>query len=208
MLNKIYVVENMVPIPNEAFISMHDCDNLLVFVGKMNYEPNIIAVTHFAEHIFPALRQIHPDLTFLIVGAHPTDKVKQLAQLPGISVTGYVEEIEPYLQKATIVVAPMLTGAGVQNKIIQAMSYGCCVVTTPIGAEGLHLQKEEIGVFDDEKSMISGMLNLLKDKELRKQKGAAARQYVINNLSEEIVVNQFWKFISAGETNYRTRNEK
>lgn len=205
MVKDIYVIENMVPIPDESSLSKQDCDNLLVFVGKMNYEPNIIAVTYFAKHIFPTLRQTYHDLTFQIVGAHPTKKVKLLAQSPGISVTGYVEDIKPYLQKATIVVAPMLTGAGVQNKIIQAMSYGCCVVTTPIGAEGLHIQKEEIGVFDNQESLILGIQNLLKDKNLRKQKGIAARQYVINNLSEKIVASQFWEFISAGETNNKNK---
>ncbi len=206
MSKNIYIVENLTFIPNKDSISKHDCENQLVFVGKMNYEPNIVAVTYFAKRILPTLRQMYKDLEFIIVGAHPSGKVKQLTQLPGVSVTGYVESIESYLQKATIVVAPMLTGAGVQNKIIQAMSYGCCVVTTPIGAEGLHIQGKEIEVLDGEESMILGMQNLLNNKDLRREMGHLARQYVIDNLSEEVVASQFWEFISAGEINNRIRN--
>lgn len=86
------------------------------------------------------------NLTFTIVSANPTTAVKKLTSIPGIEVTGFVSSIEPYLVNSSIVVAPMLTGTGVQNKIIQAMAYSYCVATTSTGTEGLELDGDEIAI--------------------------------------------------------------
>lgn len=165
MEKEIYVVGNKVEIPNDIFVSKHESDGILVFVGKMNYEPNVVAVTWFAEHVLPKLLVTYPNLQFQIVGAHPEKRIQRLSDKPNIQVTGFVESIEPYFQRATIVIAPMLTGAGIQNKIIQAMSYGCCVVTTSIGAEGLTINHNEIAVWDNEDKMVNGIKLLLSDRE-------------------------------------------
>lgn len=189
------MVGNKVEIPNDIFVSKHESDGILVFVGKMNYEPNVVAVTWFAEHVLPKLLVTYPNLQFQIVGAHPEKRIQRLSDNPNIQVTGFVESVEPYFQNATIVVAPMLTGAGIQNKIIQAMSYGCCVVTTPIGAEGLTINHNEIAVLGSESEMIDGIANLLINREKRIEMGRSARQYVIDNLSTEVIAKQFWSFM-------------
>lgn len=195
MEKEIYVIGNKVEIPDDVLISKHESDGILVFVGKMNYEPNVVAVTWFAERVLPKLLVTYPNLRFLIVGAHPEKRVQRLSDKPNIQVTGFVESIEPYFQRATIVVAPMLTGAGIQNKIIQAMSYGCCVVTTPIGAEGLTINHNEIAVWGSESEMIGGITNLLANRDKRIEMGRSARQYVIDNLSTEVIARQFWAFM-------------
>ena len=191
----VYVIGNKVEIPNDILVSKHESDGILVFVGKMNYEPNVVAVTWFAERVLPKLLVTYPNLQFQIVGAHPEKRIQRLSNNQNIQVTGFVESIEPYFQRATIVVAPMLTGAGIQNKIIQAMSYGCCVVTTPIGAEGLTINHNEIAVWDSESEMIDGIINLLANREKRIEMGSSARQYVIDNLSTEVIAKQFWSFM-------------
>lgn len=191
----IYVVGNKVDIPDVSLISKHDSDDVIMFIGKMNYEPNVVAVTYFAEKVLPQLCVRYPKLQFLIVGAHPDVRVQKLAKQSNITVTGFVDSLEPYYRKATIVVAPMLTGAGIQNKIIQAMSYACCVVTTSIGAEGLTIKNNEIGIFDGAEEMIEGISILLSNRELRKHMGDVARKYVIENLSEEVIAKQFWHFM-------------
>ena len=191
------MIGNKVEIPDDVFVSKHESDGILVFVGKMNYEPNVIAVTWFAERILPQLLVTYPNLQFQIVGAHPEKRIQRLSDKPNIQVTGFVESIEPYFQRATIVVAPMLTGAGIQNKIIQAMSYGCCVVTTPIGAEGLTINHNEIAVWDSESEMIGGIANLLANYDKRIEMGKSARQYVIDNLSTEVISRQFWAFMDG-----------
>lgn len=195
MFRKLYVVGNKVEIPEYTFISKHNCEDVLLFVGKMNYEPNVVAVTSFAERVFPKLLDSHPNLQFFIVGAHPDTRVRNLADKSNIIVTGFVDSLQPYFQRATVVVAPMLTGAGIQNKIIQAMSYACCVVTTSVGAEGLNIRKHEIEICDSAEDMANVVHVLLCNRNLRVQMGMAARQYVIDNLSDEIVAKQFWNFI-------------
>ena len=117
----------MVKIPDVGSIALHESVGNIIFVGKMSYEPNIVAVNFFSTQIFPLLKAKYSELKFIIVGANPDERVRKLADIEGVTVTGFVDSIERYFRHSTIVVAPMLTGAGIQNKIIQAMSYGCCV---------------------------------------------------------------------------------
>lgn len=197
MANIIYNVGNMVEIPDEQSIACHTNENQLIFVGKMSYEPNIIAVNYFAKKIFPKLRLLYPNIRFTIVGTNPDKKVLRLSEIDGIYVTGFVESISPFFQKSTIVVAPMLTGAGIQNKIIQAMSYGCCVATTSIGAEGLNITNKEIAIFNNENEWVDGIQRLLSSQTIRHEMGIRAREYIKNNLSYEAISNQFWNFIDS-----------
>ena len=145
--------------------------------------------------ILPKLRSINSEITFTIVGANPDTRVLSLQNTEGVLVTGFVDSIEPYFQNTAIVVAPMLTGAGIQNKIIQAMAYGCCVVTTSIGAEGLNILKNEIAICDNENAMVENITELLNDVNKRKHMGNLAREYIIKNMSSEIIEKQFWNFI-------------
>ena len=142
----------------------------------------------------PKLLVKHPHLKFKIVGAHPDNRVRQL-ESENVHVVGFVDSLEPFFQGATIVVAPMLTGAGIQNKILQAMSYGCCVVTTPIGAEGLIIKHNEIGVFSNADEMAEGINSLLEDRKKRVEMGDSARQYIIENMSDRNIAEQFWAFM-------------
>lgn len=195
MTKPIFTVGNMVDVPEDAALSLHDHDNNLIFLGKMSYEPNIVAVSFFAHSVFPELKKQFHDLKFIIVGANPDERVLKLASFPGVEVTGFVDSIEPYFHKATIMIAPMLTGAGVQNKILQSMSYGCCVATTPIGAEGLTINNNEIAIFNDAEDWIKGISSLLMNREERLAMGRKANDYIKANLSREIIQKQFDMFI-------------
>ncbi len=194
----LHVVGNKVDIPPASSVSKHERSDILLFVGKMDYEPNVVAVTRFADRVFPELRATppRPYLKFVIVGVQPDARVLRLAESDGITVTGYVESVEPFYRQATILVAPMLTGAGIQNKIIQAMSYGCCVVTTPIGAEGLDIKHGEIAIVEGEKAMTETISSLLGDRDRRRSMGEAARRYAVNNLSEKVIEKQFRAFVT------------
>lgn len=197
MNKKIYTVGNMVDIPDDTVVATHKVNDCIIFVGKMSYEPNIVAVTHFALNIFPKLKEKIPSLTFKIIGANPDIKVTKLERVEGVEVTGFVDTVDPYFMDSTIVVAPMLTGAGIQNKIIQAMSHACCVATSPIGAEGLQINDEEIAIYASDEEWINGILGLWDNPMKRKIMGEKARKYVIGNLSKEIIASQFENFINS-----------
>lgn len=113
---------------------------VLVFTGAMDYWPNVDAVVWFVNHIFPALRQIQADLQFYIVGRNPTRKVRNLEAADGVIVTGKVDDVRPYLQYATAVVAPMRLARGVQNKILEAMAMEKVVLTSEAGLEGIEAE--------------------------------------------------------------------
>jgi sugar transferase (PEP-CTERM/EpsH1 system associated) len=109
----------------------------LVFTGAMDYWANVDGVAWFAREVLPDVRRRHPDATFWIVGANPTAQVRALAALPGVTVTGRVPDVRPYLAHAAAVVAPLRLARGVQNKVLEAMAMAKAVVATPEAAEGI-----------------------------------------------------------------------
>ena len=109
----------------------------LVFCGAMDYWPNVDAVTWFAREIFPAVLARHPAAQFVIVGARPAPEVLQLAALPGVSVTGTVPDVRPYVAHAALCVAPLRIARGIQNKVLEAMSMAKTVVVSPQALEGI-----------------------------------------------------------------------
>lgn len=96
----------------------------LVFVGVLSYFPNSDGVCRFAEEVFPVLRRRDPELELLLVGRHPTRRVRRLARRDGVTVTGAVPDVRPYLAAARGVVAPLRIARGVQNKVLEALAMG------------------------------------------------------------------------------------
>ncbi|RYY33311.1 MAG: TIGR03087 family PEP-CTERM/XrtA system glycosyltransferase, partial [Sphingomonadales bacterium] len=111
--------------------------DLIVFTGQMDYRPNIEGVTWFVETILPHIRLRHPNARFAIVGRKPTDAVRALAKHPGVTVTGEVADVRPWLHAASVVVAPLKLARGVQNKVLEAMAMGRAVVASPPAFEGI-----------------------------------------------------------------------
>lgn len=112
----------------------------IVFVGAMDYRANIEAVCFFADHVFQAVRRKVPDATFYIVGTNPTSKVCDLGRRHGVTVTGRVPDVRPYLAHAGVVVAPMRIARGIQNKVLEAMAMAKIVVATPQALEGIEAE--------------------------------------------------------------------
>ena len=112
----------------------------IVFTGAMGYRPNIEAVTWFAEAVLPLLAASPPMPAFHIVGANPAPSVRALGSRPGVYVTGTVPDVRPYLARADVVVAPLLTARGIQNKVLEAMAMARPVVATPQAFEGVRAE--------------------------------------------------------------------
>jgi glycosyltransferase involved in cell wall biosynthesis len=109
----------------------------IVYVGKMDYYPNVEAVVQFAHNTWPMVRDQMKGVTLTIVGASPTVAVEALAQIRGIEVTGTVPDVRPYYREALASVVPLRTGGGTRLKILEAMAAGVPVVSSALGAEGL-----------------------------------------------------------------------
>ena len=103
----------------------------LVFTGHMDYWPNEDAVAWFARDVLPALREAVPELRFWIVGANPGAQTRALAALPGVHVTGQVEDVRPYIAHAGAIVCPLRIARGIQNKVLEGMAMGRVVIASP-----------------------------------------------------------------------------
>src|SRR5690606_8058639 len=109
----------------------------IVFIGAMRYRPNAEGARWLVEAILPLTRRSIPDLQVCIVCADPPPDVLALGATPGVTVTGTVPDVRPWLQRATAVVIPLLSGGGTRLKILEAFSAGRPVISTTIGAAGL-----------------------------------------------------------------------
>lgn len=109
----------------------------VVFIGVMDYRPNVDAVVWFAREAMPAIRRAHNSAEFWIVGKNPAASVRELGRQPGVRVAGAVCDVRPYLVKACCVVAPLRIARGVQNKVLEAMAMAKPVVLTPAALEGV-----------------------------------------------------------------------
>jgi glycosyltransferase involved in cell wall biosynthesis len=153
-----------------------------VFTGVMDYAPNVDAVVWFCERVLPKIRERAPAATFTICGSRPTPAVQALAALPGVTVTGRVADVRPYLAAAEVAVVPIRMARGIQNKVLEAMAMGLpCVSAARSGIEvagdsGLY-------VADEPDEFAARVLALLGDSELRAGAGRAARAAVERHYS-------------------------
>jgi sugar transferase (PEP-CTERM/EpsH1 system associated) len=162
-------------------------EDWLVFLGKMNYAPNVDAVTYFAKDIFPLVRK-EADVKFFIVGTSPAREVLELRKLEGVEVTGFVEDPYEYLEKAKVVVVPLRFSSGSQYKMLEAMALGKAVVTTSKGARGIEGEDEKHFVIaDGEEEIASTILDLLADGPRREEIGEDARKLVEEKYHWDVV---------------------
>ena len=151
----------------------------LVFVGTMNYAPNIDAVLYFCREVLPRIRAQVPAATLTIVGLNPTDPVRALADGHSVFVQANVPEVAPYVQSATVSVVPLRVGGGTRLKILESLALGTPVVSTTVGAEGLHLAHgEHLLLADSAPGMTEAVIRCLQDVKLRTELSAAGRQRV------------------------------
>ncbi len=151
----------------------------LIFVGSMDYYANIEGVRWFVEKVFPLIRAEEPYAEFFIVGNNPTEEVKRLGKRDGVTVTGYVEDVRPYLRSATASVVPLRIARGVQNKVLESMALGKPIIATSAVAAGLRVVHDEhLLVADAPADFAAAVMEALRDRTLRERIGMRARRYV------------------------------
>lgn len=150
----------------------------LVFVGAMSYPPNIAAMRFFTSEVLPIVHRILPATRLTIVGRRPAAEVYALAS-SSVDVTGEVEDVRPYLATASVFVAPMISGSGIKNKVLEAMAMGRPVVATPLAVEGLTVRSGENAlVADTPARFAAAIVRLLTVEEDRTRIGNAGRVLV------------------------------
>ncbi len=150
----------------------------LLFVGYMGRE-SVDATLNFYYQILPSIRRDLPSTQLYLVGSNPPPKISRLTKDPLVTVTGFVRDLRPFYNMASLFVAPLRFVVGIQNKILEAMAMELPVVTTKFGNEGINASVEE-GVFvaDNPLEFAHLVLKLLKDERLRRELGVKARKFV------------------------------
>ncbi len=149
---------------------------LVIFVGAMDWEPNVDAVKYFCAEIWPLVLAQVPEARFRIVGRNPDRRVKSL-QGPSVEITGRVPSVVEHLREAAVVVVPLRIGGGTRIKIYEAMATAKAVVSTTVGAEGLDVHHgEDIVLSDNPAEFAQSVVGLMQDAGGRNRMGQAAAQ--------------------------------
>ncbi len=157
---------------------------MVVFTGQMDYRPNIEAVCDFALNALPKIRSADAMAHFVIVGRNPAPAVLALRKIPGVIVTGAVDDVRSWLSAAEVVVAPLRIARGIQNKVLEAMAMAKAVVVSPAAAEGIDaLDGKHFIVAPDVVSEAGKVISLLGNENARTTLGIAARKHVVAHYS-------------------------
>jgi len=154
----------------------------VILSGKMSYHANMTMAMYLMNEIMPLVWAKQPDVKLLIVGKDPPASIRALADHPAVTVTGTVQDLRPYLQRASLSVVPLLYGAGIQNKVLEAMASGTPVVATPQAVLALDAGPDrDVLVAQTPAEFAEKIVHLINNPELRNQIGSAGRRYVENN---------------------------
>jgi len=152
------------------------------FVGRMDYYPNQECMFDFCANVLPLLRERRPTIKLTIVGADPPPAVKKLGRLPGVTVTGSVPDVRPYVRGSALMVAPLNIARGTQNKILEAMAMGVPVVTSGVAAGGVDaLEQEHFLVARTYQDYSAAVLRILEDPKERDRLARAGRDRVLRH---------------------------
>jgi sugar transferase (PEP-CTERM/EpsH1 system associated) len=197
---KISFIQNGIDTESQPVSNKAADEPNIVFVGAMDYFPNIDAAIHFAHNVFPVIRSKCPETKLFIVGSRPASSVLRLSSLPGITVTGTVDKVQPFLMKSRVAVIPIRISQGIQNKILESLAAGLPVVTTSVCAAGLRdIRRLPVVVADDVEDMAKQVLNFLQ-KPPDAAQFIACRQYLKEAYNWETNLSAFDNIFAADST--------
>lgn len=171
----------------------------IVFTGSMDWLPNEDGIRYFLRDILPLVRSQRPDATFTVVGRAPprwlTEEARRDASL---TVTGFVEDVRPYMAGGAVYVVPLRIGGGTRLKVFEAMAMEKPIVSTTIGAEGLPVNhQDELLIADTPDAFAESILRLAEDRGFAKEMAGRARTRVVADFSWLSVATQFSQLLES-----------
>jgi glycosyltransferase involved in cell wall biosynthesis len=163
----------------------------IVMTGKMSYHANVAAARFLVDEVMPAVWAGCPEARVVLVGKNPPANLRSLARPDRVLVTGAVEDVRPYLRRAAVAAAPIVYGAGIQNKILEAMACGTPVVTTPAGASALRASEgRDFLAASSASGVATQILRLLRDPALAAGIGGSGRVFVESHHDWDVIAAQ------------------
>jgi glycosyltransferase involved in cell wall biosynthesis len=197
LINNISPKTNCVVLPNgvntQYFKPIDVAEDFpsLVYVSDMSGYTTIENVHFFYNEIYPHIQKEIPNTKIYLVGRNPAKEISNLASDSNVIVTGTVDDVRPYIAKASIFIAPMIMGTGIKNKVLEAMAMGKAVVTTTIGSQGIDgISGKDFLVTDDPSKFAKFTVQLLRDKNFRELLGDNARTLIEKSYSWEITAKK------------------
>jgi sugar transferase (PEP-CTERM/EpsH1 system associated) len=179
--NLIHVIPNGVDL---EYFAPQSADETVscVFVGALDYKPNVEGAAWFCRQVWPELHRRHPHARCQLVGRRPTAAVEELKTIPGVEVIGQVPDVRPYVASAQVVIAPLQIARGIQNKVLEALAMAKAVVASPQAFAGLAARAgEHLLPARTEPEWIAQIERLWNDTTSRNQLGSAGREFVVAN---------------------------
>jgi polysaccharide biosynthesis protein PslH len=180
----------------------------VVFVGNFTHPPNVEAATILLTKIMPLVRRVVPRLQAFVVGPRPPAALKRLAD-DSTFVTEAVDAVSPYLERASVVVAPLWSGGGMRVKVLEALAAGKALVATPVALAGLELVPgEHVVVATTTSEFANAIVELVEDRERRARIAADARRWALANLSWETAIAGYDRVWAEAIAMRRARRER
>lgn len=184
----------------------------LVYVGGLNWFPNLDAIRYFVAEILPRIATRVPEVSLTVVGKLPDPSIAaEFAHLPNVRLTGTVDDVRPYIDEASAYVVPLRIGGGTRLKILDALSMGQALVSTSVGCEGLTVTSgEHLLVADEPQAFADAVVNALSNPELARRLGAAGRERVCSHYDWPSIARRhedvYRRAIDRKGRNARSRN--
>ncbi len=181
--------------------------DMLCFVGRMDYYPNQECMFDFCARVLPRLKARRPGLKLFIVGADPSRRVLRLGSIPGVTVTGSVDDVRPYVRRSALMVAPLNIARGTQNKILEAMAMGVPVVASRVAAGGVDAEPgEHFLVASTPEEYEQAILRVLEDPQERARLAENGRARMLSHHAWPTSMRRLDQAIARCLATYRTRD--
>lgn len=174
---KIGVIPNGIELDRYLWKGPGREQNTLLFLGNFDYRPNLDAARLLVQRLMPQIWRQLPQTRLLLVGNNPADWMRTLVD-DRIEVTGHVPDVQPYLARATAFVCPLRIGAGLKNKVLEALAIGIPLVATPLSLDGIAVRHGQSAIVADVSEFADAATALLRDEELRARLSEGGRHLV------------------------------